>query len=169
MNTPFKNHLSALRLIAATLPLLLLCGCFEPEKTPVGYHAYNHTDKSIVSIIVNGQGGVAAATAHGGGSEICCINLPNKWRPGLQATIKWQEDGNWLLDENGQELIRNGKRVYVPAPWKERTVEIPKYDQPGNFFMHFLPSDEVKVAVSLYFPGHPQHPYYFPDTPQILQ
>lgn len=164
MSKTLTNSFSVLRLITATPPLLLLSGCFEPEKTPVGYHAYNHTDKSIVSILVNGQGGVAAATAHGGGSEICCINLPNKWLPGLSVNIRWQEAGSYQTDEKGNVMVENGVPVLVKGSIKERTVEIRKYDQLGNFFMHFLPGDEVKVAVSLYLPGHPQHPYHFPDS-----
>ena len=142
-----------------------LSGCFEPEKSGVSYAAYNHTDKSIVSIIINGEGGILGSRAHGGGGEICCVVIPNRWRPGLKATIKWEEDGDWLLDENGKEVIRNGKRVYVPAPWKEETVEVPDYgEELGKFFIHFLPGDEVKVAVSPYAPWNPKHPYHFPDS-----
>lgn len=137
----------------------LLSGCFEPEKTAVSYAAYNHTDKSIVSIIVNGEGGILGSRAHGGGGEICCVVIPNKWRPGLKATIKWEEDGDWLLDENGKEVIRNGKRVYVPVPWKEKSVEVLEYNEHlGQFQMHFFPRDEVKVVVSNYMPGHPKYP-----------
>lgn len=93
---------------------------------------------------------------------MCCVILPKKWRPGLMATIKWRVDGDWLLDAQGKEVIRDGKRVYVPAPWKERTVEVPKYEGVmGRFYIHFLPKDEVKVAVSLYGPGRAEHPYHF--------
>jgi hypothetical protein len=141
-----------------------LSGCFEPEKSGVSYAAYNHTDKSIVSIIVNGEGGILGSRAHGGGGEICCVVIPNKWYPGLKATIKWEEDGDWLLDENGKEVIRNGKRVYVPAPWKEKTVEVLEYDKHlGQLQMHFFPGDEIKIVVSNYMPGHPKYPLSIPD------
>lgn len=141
---------------------ILLTACFGEEKEAVSYVAYNHTDDGIVSIIINGEGGILGADPQGGGGEMCCVILPKKWRRGLMATIKWRVDGDWLLDAQGKEVIRDGKRVYVPAPWKERTVEVPKYEGVmGRFYIHFLPKDEVKVAVSLYGPGRAEHPYHF--------
>ena len=93
---------------------------------------------------------------------MCCIILPKKWRSGLLATIKWQGGGTYQRDAQGKEIIRDGKRVYVPDPFKERTVEVPKYEgDMGRFYIHFLPKDEVKVAVSLYGPGRAEHPYHF--------
>jgi hypothetical protein len=146
----------------------LLLACSEQGKSAVGYVPYNHTDKAIVSILINGQGGVASSTAHGSGGEVCCVVLPVRWKSGLKASIKWQEDGEWLLDEGGKEVFRNGKRVYVESEWKERIVEIPEYtSEMGRFFIHFLPGDKVKIAVSPYGPRHPKHPYRFTDIPLI--
>ena len=149
---------SALLLVLSAL----LAGCLEEEKESTSYVAYNHTDEGIVSIIVNGEGGILHAEPQSGGGQMCCVILPKKWRPGLTARIKWRVDGDWLKDETGKEIIRNGKRVYVPAPWKERTVEVPKYEREmGWFYIHFLPNDEVKVAVTRYGPGRAEHPYHF--------
>ena len=135
--------------IIAVIASMFLFACGEEEKIGVSYLGLNHTDRSIVSVIVNGEGGVLDVSAHGGGGKIvCCVMLPKKWKPGLTATIKWEEDGDWLLDANGKEVIRNGKRVYVPAPWKERTVEIPRYDAVAEFYIVFFPKDEITVAVS---------------------
>ena len=138
-------------LFLAAMLSLLLVACSE-ETVPVSYSGLNNTDKSIVSIIVNGEGGVLDAPANGGGAHVCCVIIPKKWRPDLKVNIKWQEDGDWLLDENGMEVIRKGKRVYVPAPWKERTVDIPEYKTMGVFYIVFFPNDEVKVAVSNGYP-----------------
>ena len=152
-----------LRLFIVLATCILITACFEEEKETVSYVAYNHTDDGIVSIIINGEGGILGADPQGGGGEMCCILLPKKWRPGLKAAIKWRIDGDWLLDAEGKEVIRDGKRVYVPAPWKERTVEVPKYEEMGRFYIHFLPKDEIKVAVSLVGPGHAKHPYFFKE------
>ena len=163
MSTPFKNHLSALRLIAAMLPLLLLSGCFEPDTAGVGYTAFNHTDKSIVSIIVNGQGGVAHATAHGGGSEVCCVVIPRKWQQGLKAVIKWQEAGTYKRDSRGNEILENGVPVLIKAPWNEKTVEIHEYDENlGQFQIHFFPGAKIEIVVSNLMPGHPKYPLQLP-------
>ena len=153
------RHLSRFFLVFASC--ILLTACFEEEKETVSYVAYNHTDNWVVSIIINGEGGILGASPQGGGGEMCCIILPKKWRPGLLATIKWQGGGTYQRDSQGKEIIRDGKRVYVPDPWKERTVEVPKYEEMGRFYIHFLPKDEIKVAVSLYDPGRAEHPYHF--------
>lgn len=137
--------------ITVTLSLLL-AACGGEKTTGVSYFGYNNTDKHIVSIVVNGEGGILHAYAHDGGGQVCCVQIPNKWRPGLKATIKWQEDGDWLLDEKGKEVLRDGRRVYVPAPWKERTVDIPEYKEINEFYIVFFPGDEVKVAVSYGLP-----------------
>lgn len=152
------------RHLALSLLLVPLSACFEEEKFQTSYVAYNHTDKSIVSIIINGKGGILGARAQGEGGEMCCVILPKKWRPGLKATIKWQEDDTVVLDAKGKPLMKDGVPIVVEAPWKERTVEVPKYSEKlGQFYIHFLPNDEVKVAVSLYGPSHPDHPYYFKE------
>lgn len=152
------------RLSLALLLSVFLAGCLEEEKVGLSYHAYNHTDEHIVSIVINGEGGILDAGAHGEGGGVCCVVLPQKWRPGLMATIKWQPEGDWLKDEQGQEVIRDGKKVLVRAPWKERTVEVPKYgSEMGIFFIHFFPNDEVKVLVNTYGARSPQHPLPHPS------
>ena len=55
---------------------LLLVACGGEEKTGVSYSGYNDTDKNIVSIIVNGEGGVLDATAHGGGLKPAVSSSP---------------------------------------------------------------------------------------------
>lgn len=151
-----------LRVFLVLTSCILLTACFEEEKEAVSYVAYNHTDKSIVSIIVNGEGGILNARAQGGGGEMCCVILPKKWRPGLMATMKWQGDDTVVLDANGKPLTNDGVPIVIEAPWKERTVEVPKYEgEMGRFYIHFLPKDEIKVAVSLFGPGRAEHPYHF--------
>lgn len=146
---------------------LFFLACSSDEKIGVSEHAYNHTDIAIVSIFINGEGGVLDATAHGEGGGVCCVVLPKKWRPGLMATIKWQLDGDWLMDEKGREVIRDGKKVLVPGPWKEKTIEVPKYSEEelnwGMFFIHFFPNDEVKVLINKFLAGSSHHPLPHPS------
>jgi len=148
---------------------LFLAACGEEEKIGVSYFGYNHTEKSIVSIIVNGEGGILHAPANDGGGQACCVMLPRKWKPGLIVTIKWQEGGTFQRDEKGAVVKKNGVPVVIEGPWKERTVEVPEYESMGEFYIHFLPSDEVKVAVTLYGPRNPKHPYRFADIPLLPQ
>lgn len=147
-----------------------LAACSGDETVAVSYAAYNHTDEDIVSIVINGEGGIMNASAHGEGGRMCCIVLPKRWRPGLMATFKWQLDGDWLKDEKGKEVIRDGKTVLVPGPWKERTVEVPKYEgELGTFFIHIFPGDVVKVLMHKYAAGYEGHPFPHPDSDKSLK
>jgi len=130
--------------------VLALTGCLEEEKVPLSYLALNKTDTGIVSIVVNGEGGILDASPRGGGGSIvCCVVLPKRWRPGLMATIKWQEDDIPVNDANGKRVLRNGVPLATESPWKERTIEIPRYSESmGDFYIVFFPGDEIKVAVS---------------------
>jgi hypothetical protein len=146
---------------------LFLSGCLEAEKVGLSYHAYNHTDKSIVSIVINGEGGILGASAHGEGSGVCCVVLPQKWHPGLMATIKWQEDDIPIFNPDGTRKIIDGIPASNESPWKERTEEVPKYGfdelDRGTFYIHFFPNDEVKVLVATRWAGFEGHPYPHPD------
>ncbi len=159
------------KLIRSTKDWLLACligvvlaACSGDETVAVSYAAYNHTDKSIVSFVINGEGGILAASAHGGGGRMCCVVLPKHWRPGLMATIKWQEDDIPIFNPDGTRKVIDGVPATNESPWKERTVEVPKYEgEMGTFFIHIFPGDEVKVLMNIYGAGNPQHPLPHPS------
>lgn len=144
----------------------MLGGCFEEEKTSVSYTAYNHTDRGIVSIIVNGRGGILNVYPHGGGGgDLCCVAIPNRWTPALTATVKWQDAGDFKRDAQGAVVRVDGVPVVVEEPWKEKTVEIPRYDERlGRVNLHFFANDEVRVVVNMYGPGHLDYPIKPPTT-----
>ena len=143
---------------------VVLAACSGDETVAVSYAAYNHTDKSIVSFVINGEGGILAASAHGGGGSMCCVILPKRWRPGLMATIKWQEDDIPIFNPDGTRKVIDGVPASKESPWKERTVEVPKYEgEMGTFFIHIFPGDEVKVLMNIYGAGNPNHPLPHPS------
>jgi Protein of unknown function (DUF3304) len=155
--------------LLALLPLALLTGCFEEEKTGVSYHAVNHTYETVAEITLNGEGGMATARKRGTSGSVCCVTVPAKWKPALTVTIAWENGGSWLLDENGKEVIRDGINVLVRGTRKSKTVTIPEYDKPEDLWIHFFPNDEIKLVFSKYGPGHPKHglpdPYIRGVTP----
>ena len=130
------------------------------SKQGTSYVAYNYNARAIAGVWINGEGGILNVSAYGGGGkEVCCVVLPSYWRSGLKATIRWEEDGDWLTDDQGQIVYREGRRVYVPRPSKERTVEVPPYIggegmDMGRFHIFFFPNDEVKVLVNRWGAGH---------------
>jgi hypothetical protein len=148
---------------------LITSSLAEEETVTLDYLAVNHTAHSVVSFTINGEGGVLNSPPFGGGGKtVCCVTLPAKWRPGLKVTIRWENDGDWLMDEQGREVIRDGKRVYVPLPPKERTVELAPYTAHDlqHFDVHFMPGDEVIAKPSYYYPWHPEYQPRYPRANQ---
>lgn len=143
--------------------LAMLVGCADDEKVGLSYAAYNHTDKHIISIVINKEGGILDARAHGEGGGVCCVVLPKRWRPGLMATIRWQEDDIPIYNPDGSRKVVDGVPAIRESPWKEKTVEVPKYsEEMGMFFIHFFPNDEVKVLVNKYGATSRRHPLPHP-------
>ena len=143
---------------------LTACGASgrQAEKLEgTSYLGVNNTDKNIVSIIVNGEGGISAVSAQHIGGQDCCVNLPRKWHPGIKVTIKWQLGGTYKLDSKGNKVIEDGVPVVIEGDWKTKTVEVPKYegkDEEGYLGIFFFPNDEVKVLRSRGYPHRPDYP-----------
>lgn len=157
INPKPRRSAGFLHWVALLMPLFL-SGCFEEEKTGVSYMGVNHTDVAIIEVSPNGgRGGILVINAHGMSGDICCITIPSTWKPGLTTTIAWQDDSKVKKDANGKDVLNDGVPVLIPSPRKSKVVEIPRYDDPGNFWIHFFPNDEVKIVVSNYGPGHPKH------------
>lgn len=95
----------------------------------------NHTGNFIYSASfsgdeVRGGGGGGMSRWGAGGAEICCTSIPRVWHPGIKVKVYWDmPDGH----------------THIP---KEKIVEVEKYDEPGDIYLHFFPNDEVRVVVS---------------------
>lgn len=146
---------------------LMLSACFEEEMDGVSYQGANHTDEAAAEVTINGEGGIMIAMAHGYSGNICCVNVPKRWHPGLTVTVAWEDGGRWLLDDQGKEVIREGNTVLVRGVRKSKTVEVPEYATPETLWVHFFPNDEVKVVMSKYGPGHPKHGLPSPHIPGV--
>lgn len=111
----------------------------EPATTPLQLTGYNHTNKSIGSFSVTGDGGEGGnsgyhAPGSGGGGFTCCVSVPTVWQPGMKIMVTW--DG-WEKDM--EKTIT-------------RVVPVPKYDAEtaSRLNVHFLRNGEVKVFISRY-------------------
>jgi hypothetical protein len=134
-----------------SLGLVALSACDNSHETTwaVSYGAVNHTDKNIVSIVINDKGGILTSPAYGAGNAgVCCVIVPVRWKPGLTVTINWQEDSKPKLDAQGNEMLESGVPVLIASPWKTKTVPVPQYKEEGDFFVFFFPNDDVKVAMT---------------------
>ncbi len=140
--TTFANAavriLSLLVLVACVL--VAACNDASSAKTvPAELTGYNHTDKTIAAFYVNGEWGGNITPGAGGGSFVCCVELPVPWRPGLTAKITWED----------HELKMQAREVAVPE-YDPKTL--------STFNVHFLRSGEIKVFVNRLGLGHPDYP-----------
>ncbi|MBO4120786.1 DUF3304 domain-containing protein [Cupriavidus gilardii] len=126
-----------MRWIAVAFVACALGSCGD-ELIGTNVVGYNHTDKAIGHFTVNGGGGAYMEPHAGGGKFACCASVPIPWQPGLTMTVGWTDE----FDEN----------------YRQRVVEVPKYDKVGDVAVHFLRNGEIKIFVTNYALWHPQYP-----------
>ncbi|WP_052391681.1 DUF3304 domain-containing protein [Paraburkholderia bannensis] len=72
----------------------------------------------------------------GGGSDMCCVYVPQKWHDGMTVHVSWRRDTHPYDDD------RSGDQ------WLEATAKIPPYGpKQYNFIVQFLDDDRVRVRV----------------------
>ncbi|WP_322060975.1 DUF3304 domain-containing protein [Paraburkholderia sp. J63] len=131
----------AAKIVASILLAFALSSCVASDETmALEVVGYNHTNHDIGFFTVNGQGGAYLGKHEGGGGFVCCVAIPNNYKPGMTVTVRW----------GGEEV---GKT-------REKVVEVPPYkpEDGGAFNVHFLRGGDVKVFVTMYMLGHPKYP-----------
>jgi hypothetical protein len=134
------------------------CSTAKNEMSAGSIRAVNHVDGTAINWFkVNGY------RASGGGGDQCCIVMPDKWRPGLMASIEWEVDPDrWadlpsFSDPNYQSAYAKHKANYQKY---KTTVEIPEW--PGiercGLTVHFLTCQQIKVTTSCWMGNAPQYP-----------
>ena len=124
---------------------MMIAGCAAPQdptlaRAPAQVGIVNHTGNFIYSASVDGYGGGPMARWGAGHAGICCASIYAVWHPGIKVLVEWD------MPEGHQHI------------WKQKMVEVEKYDAPSDIYMHFFPNDEVRVVVSNwagYGRGHP--------------
>jgi hypothetical protein len=138
--------------------LLISAGCSSiiaaKKEHPQKQEAYgaqigivNHTDKYIYTTSVGDGGGGHAHPYSAGVANICCVTMPDKWYPGLKFLVGW-------------DMPVGSKHVY-----KEKMVEVEKYEEPGSVYLHFFADDQVRIVVSTWVGGAGKHPIPGPVKP----
>lgn len=122
-------------IIVCFLSLISACG---EELLPANIVGYNHTDKDIGDFSINGKGGGFLQAHKGGGGFSCCIGIPKHWKSNYLVPVRWTDD--------------HGKS------YKERVVEVPRYEKVGHVSVHFLRNGEVKVFATMLALWHPDYP-----------
>ncbi|MFC7420941.1 DUF3304 domain-containing protein [Iodobacter arcticus] len=81
-------------------------------------------------------GGIVVPLA-AGGAKSCCVNLPKVWRPGIKIKVEWQEADKEIRPE-----------IY------RQTLELPRYQKPGDVYLVFYPEHQLEVLASPVEPSH---------------
>lgn len=126
--------------IAPAIAFLILLACIAPgcSSQDVRFNAtivgYNHTSIPIVEFRLRvDQGDTVSGSSllehTGGGSFICCVQVPRNWHSKMNVTV------------NIAEMVDGTERERVV------TVPVPKYDRNNmNIFnIHFLREGHVKI------------------------
>ena len=93
----------------------------------------NHTGQYLYGFSVNGAFGGNAREYGGGNAGVCCVRLPEVYRPGLSVDIKYD-----LTLEDGSK-----------HNWKtQKGVPVEPYTEPGSLYVHFFKNDNIRVVVS---------------------
>lgn len=111
---------------------------FASKMVIASIEPYNFTDVDIVDLFVNDVWGGNSHAHSGAGGGICCVLIPDKWRPGLVANIKWQKTED--------------------PTWYTAVVDIPEYSKPADLQILFLEKNNVKIYINYYWPCTPMHP-----------
>ncbi|WP_226034288.1 DUF3304 domain-containing protein [Aquitalea palustris] len=136
------------------LTLLSLGACesmARPATIGAGARVVNTmSNATIVHASFNGQG------MGGGGGEECCVSVPEKWQPGMMATIEWTKDPSPGLNPGGIKRPRSnpdGTTTPAVTKWYEAheanytqhsiTIPVPPYQEVGALVLVFLPCDKV--------------------------
>ena len=153
MNTKYNvwappDFISGLSRYLMLSVFILLTGCDQSnaETSSAGnIGAINHVSGQDINwFSVNGY------RAHGTGGGVCCVMIPDKWRPGLIAHIEWEVDPNAderiPMKKEGFEFEPEAIAKHV-AKYRQYSadISIPKYDQSAGISVHFLPCHQVKV------------------------
>lgn len=140
-----RIHQSWLRYCLFLVLGLNLAAC-EPAMTNIEICGLNYTSNPI-GFSVNGGIGDDISPNSGGGSFVCCVGLPKRWRQGLKVTVRWRDDEQH------------------PDVWKEQIVDVPRYEASdiGFFAVHFFPDNSVKVLVTTKTARYPGYPYPRPS------
>ncbi|HBC5916929.1 TPA: DUF3304 domain-containing protein [Proteus mirabilis] len=149
---------------------LLLTGCVgafslapKPQPLAAGIQGFNHTQYSVTGFTINeGYGSI--------GGTVCCVLLPEQWRPDLVAHIEWKKVDKSKLPPppkltHAEAFKKWEQLVHDNTSRHEAWVPIPQYaEEVCGVDVHFLPCNEVKITTSCYSYGDPEYPINEPHN-----
>jgi hypothetical protein len=107
-------------------------------------------DFNIASFYIDGYSGGNVGRGGGGASDVCCVELPRKWRPGMTVDVRWQA----VLWQSGPEEDSD------PISYQLFRARVPveHYATPEHLYVHFFSGGKVRVVSSEFYPESINHP-----------
>lgn len=135
----------------------------ETNHVPVSLVGVHHlgADRLINRFWVDKRIGDNVGEGGGGGSFVCCINLPRKWSPTFKADVRWEVDRIIRGAKPGEQDIAEIDGIY------RAQVPVEPYIEPGNFYVHFFPGGSVRIVVSKITSDGESHPIKGKDPDAI--
>jgi hypothetical protein len=139
---------AAIGLVIAALYRSVRAELHRNATTAVTLTGYQHIGPNfnIAGFYVNGYDGGNVGREGGGGSKVCCVLLPKKWRPGLVVEVRWAV-GDWSK-ENRTE-INAGVYKSVAYTCFKAMVPVEKYESAERVFAHFFSGGKVRIVSSM--------------------
>jgi hypothetical protein len=153
-----RRWTAALVAVAATLAGITYGRDVKEEPVGVGIVGVQHIgpDYNISEFYVDGYFGMNVGRGGGGGSGVCCVMLPKKWRPGLQVDVRWVV-GDWSKEIPSELEVHNYRSITAEGIYRA-IVPVEKYDEPEELYVHFFSHGRVRVVSNLYGSESTQHP-----------
>ena len=100
---------------------------------------------NISKFYINGYLAFNVGREGGGGSFVCCVELPRKWQPGMTAKVRWSVNdwSNAVMSE-----VDAGDYKSMVFENYEAVVPIEKYGEVGDLYAHFFSNGKVRLVSS---------------------
>jgi hypothetical protein len=99
---------------------------------------------------INNSVGGSVWFGDSGGDRNCCIRIPERWRKGLVADVRWVVwDWSAVAESDFRELrVAKAKMEGI----YRASVPVEQYDEADTLYVHFFPGGKVRVISSNYYP-----------------
>jgi hypothetical protein len=141
------------------------CNAQENNEIPASLIGVHHLGPNYIinRFYINKTIGDNVGEGGGGGSMICCVKLSQKWKPSLKVDVRWEvahitkRSANPSFPDEGE----------IDGIYQAR-VPVEKYDEPGDFYVHFFPNGHVRIVISITGSDSEAHPIRSIDAQTLL-
>lgn len=130
------------------------------EKVEVFVEGFHHMSPKYIVSEYHVNSGIGGRVWFGGtgGESNCCIRIPQRWRDGIFADVRWV-----VMDwsQASEEDIREYRleKVRVEGIYRARVL-LERYEEPGDLNVHFFVGGKVRLVSTRQPAESTDHPIY---------